>query len=219
MKKQILTIDFAKKIIIGTTASIICLFFVGCATNDVTKPALMSISDSEYQENIIAILPVGEANPAYKNSLAEINKKWFMRRWLSGNGEVSILESPYEDFALALYNRLRGYDIFGRAVIVSDRTEADNLRAQYLLCFRINNCYAIGRGANWNFVEWCTSEGVLDIDVIVYDLIQNERISEQKIKSNAFDTYVWTSGEMQDYLQKKLIKGVTFNNAISQINF
>ncbi len=219
MKNQILNPRFTKTIVFGTIASIICLSFLGCATSVVTKPNPMSLSEIEYQESIIAILPIGEANPAYKNSLAEINKKWFMSRWISGNGEVSALEKPYEDFSLAIYNRLRGYDIFGRAVIVDDREEADKLRAQYLLCFRINNCYAVGRGSNWNFVEWCTSEGIIDIDVIVYNLIENERISEQRIRANAFDTYVWTSGEMQDFLQKKLIKGVTFNNAISQINF
>jgi len=219
MKKQTLIPRFIKAIFLGTMAMIICLSFFGCATNVVTKPNPMSLSNTEYQESIIAILPIGEADPAYKNSLVEINKKWFMSRWISGNGEVSALENPYEDFSFAVYNRLRGYDIFGRAVIVADREEADKLRAQYLLCFRINNCYAVGRGSNWNFVEWCTSEAIVDIDVIVYDLIENERISEQKIRANAFDTYVWTSGEMQDYLQKKLIKGVTFNNAISQINF
>ena len=219
MKKQTLIPRFIKAIILGSMAIIICLSFLGCATNIVTKPNPMSLSEIEYQESIIAILPIGESNPAYKNSLVEINKKWFMSRWISGNGEVSALEKPYEDFALAVYNRLRGYDIFGRAVIVADREEADKLRAQYLLCFRINNCYAVGRGSNWNFVEWCTSEGIVDIDVNVYDLRENERISEQRIRANAFDTYVWTSGEMQDFLQKKLIKGVTFNNAISQINF
>jgi len=120
---------------------------------------------------------------------------------------------------LAIYNRLRGYDIFGRAVIVGDREEADKLRSQYLLCFSINDCYAVGRGANWNFVEWCTYEGIVDVDVVVYDLIKNERISNQSIRANAFNTSVWTSWEMQNYLQKKLLKGVTFNNAISQINF
>ena len=219
MKKQTLIPRFIKAIILGTMAIIICLSFWGCATSVVTKPNPMSLSEIEYQETIIAILPIAESNPTYQNSLAAINKKWFMSRWISGNGEVSTLKNPYEDFSLALYNRLRGYDIFGRAVIVDDREEADKLRAQYLLCFRINNCYAVGRGANWNFVEWCTSEGIVDVDVIIYNLIENERISEQRIRANAFDTYVWTSGEMQDYLQKKLIKGVTFNNAISQINF
>ncbi len=219
MKKQILIPRITKIIISGTIALIICMNFWGCATSNVTKPNPLTLSKSEYQDSIIAILPIGQANPIYLNYLSELNEKWFLRRWISGIGLISILKDPYEDFALAIYNRLRGYDIFGRAVIVADREEADKLRAQYLLCFRINECYAVGRGVNWNFVEWCTYEGLVDIDVIVYDLIKNERISNQSIRANAFNTSVWTSSEMQDYLQKKLLKGVTFNNAISQINF
>ncbi len=219
MKKQFFIPRVIRLIVTGIITSIVCLNFVGCATNDVTKPDTFALSGSGYQENIIAIMPVGKANPMYKSYLSELNKKWFLNRWIYGAGEVSTLKDPYEDFALAIYNRFRGYDIFGRAVIVDSREEADKLRAQYLLCFSINDCYAVGRGANWNFVEWCTSEGIIDVDVVVYDLIKNERISNQNIKANAFNTYVWTSGEMQDYLQKKLLKGVTFNNAIAQINF
>ena len=195
------------------------IFISGCATSQVTKPEPLALAGHEYNDKILAVMPVGQLNPIYVDYTKEKLESWFMPRWLFGKGETSFVPDPYEEFALAIYNRLRGYDIFRRVVIVKDREEADRLRASYLLCFRINECYAVGNGANWNFIEWLTYEADLDADIIVYDLEQNERIAHQRIRSNAISTSPWSTPDVRGYLRRTLLRGATFHNGISQISF
>ena len=141
--------------------------FSGCATNQVTKPAPLALAERGHNDKIIAIMPLGRLNPAYIDYQKQKCKSWFAQELLFGKGEVSALKKPYEDFALAIYNRLRGYDVFRRAVIVNSREEADRLGASYLICFRINDCYALGKGANWNFVYWVTYKANFDAYIVV----------------------------------------------------
>lgn len=198
-------------------AAAIMSCLVGCATRQTTPPLPITITGKE--NVILAILPLGQQNPGVKEMLAERHRASWFPRVMYGKGEVSVLDDPYEEMALAMFNRFRGYNRFRRVVIVKDRAEADQIRATHMLVFHLNECYAVGRGANWNFVEWLTYEGFVDMDVMVYDLVANQRISHQRIRSNATSTSVWTSKEMRDYLRRQLLRGVTFNNAIAQIQF
>jgi hypothetical protein len=162
---------------------------------------------------------MGGMNASYPNLLAENYRANWFARTLYGKGEVTVLDNAYEEFALAIFNRLRGYDLFRRVVIVKDRSEADSLRATHLLTFRINDCYAVGSGANWNFVNWMSYESFLNLDVAVYDLVENQRVFAERINVNANDTSIWSTPDVRDYLRRQLLKGVTFNNAISEITF
>ncbi len=193
--------------------------FSGCATSQITKPAPLALAERGHNDKIIAIMPLGRLNPAYIDYQKQKCKSWFAQELLFGKGEVSALKNPYEDFALAIYNRLRGYDVFRRAVIVNSREEADRLGATYLLCFRINECYAVGAGANWNFVYWVTYKALFDADIVVYDLDSNERINYQKIDSKAYSNSPWSTSDVRSYLRRTLLRGVTLHNAVSQINF
>ncbi len=203
----------------GVALVVGCLVFAGCATSKVTKPMPLALASRGHSDRILAIMPLGRLNPAYVDYQTDIHASWFLPRWLYGKGEVSVVPDPYEEFALAIYNRLRGYDIFRRVVIVKDRDEADSLQASYLLCFRINDCYAVGKGANWNFVEWLSYEGILDIDVIVYDLERNERIAYERIRDNTFNVSTWSTPDVRAYMRRTLLRGVTFHNAIAGIDF
>ncbi|RLD09347.1 MAG: hypothetical protein DRI44_08675 [Chlamydiae bacterium] len=204
--------------------NLLCVSFLlallsGCATNQVTKPKPLALAERGHNDKILAIMPLGKMNPAYINYQKHKLESWFAPKMLYGKGEISGLEKPYEAFALAIYNRLRGYDVFRRVVIVNSREEADALGASYLLCFRINDCYSVGEGANWNFVYWITYKAVFDADVVVYDLDSNERITHQKIESKAYTSSPWSTSDVRAYLRRTLLRGVTFHNAISQINF
>jgi len=191
----------------------------GCATSQITKPEPMALAERDHYNKILAIMPLGRLNPAYIDYKEEKFKSWFAQELLFGKGEVSALEKPYEAFALAIFNRLRGYNVFSRAVIVNSREEADRLGASYLLCFRINDCYALGKGANWNFVYWVTYKAFFDADIVVYDLDSNERINHQKIESKAYSNSPWSTSDVRAYLRRNLLRGVTLHNAVSQINF
>lgn len=191
----------------------------GCATSKVTQPKPLALAERGHNDKILAIMPLGKLNPAYIKAREQENKAWFAPALLYGKGEVSGLNNPYEDFSLAIYNRLRGYDVFRRVVIVNSREEADKLGASYLLCFRINDCYAVGKGANWNFIYWLTYKGAFNVDVVVYDLDSNQRIDHQRISSEAYSTSTWSTSDVRAYLRRTLLRGVTLHNAISQINF
>lgn len=208
---------FAPHRIALAAAAIAFLCLAGCATRQTTQPMPMAITGK--QNAILAILPLGSADPAAKDRLAERHRASWFPRVMYGKGEVSVLDDPYEELALAMFNRFRGYNLFNRVVIVKDRAEADRIRATHMLVFHINECYAVGRGANWNFVEWLTYEAFVNMDVVTYDLAANQRINHQNIVANATSTSVWTSKEMRDYLRRQLLRGVTFNNAIAQIQF
>lgn len=195
------------------------LLLTGCAANIQTKPEPLALQPQSYPEETLAILPLGKFNPIYGEQLTEEHRRWFLPRWLYGSGEVTILEDPYEDFALALYNRLRGYNVFRRVVIVKNRDEADELHARYVLCFRINDCYAVGEGPNLAFSEWLTYKGVAKVDIIVYDLAASERIAAETLQSEAFNTSVWSTPDVRNYLRRTLLKGQTFHNLIAQIKF
>lgn len=193
--------------------------FSGCATNKVTKPESLALAERGYNDKILAIMPLGKFNPAYADFQKEKYESWFAPKLLYGKGEISTVNDPYEEFALAIYNRLRGYDLFRRVVIVNSRDEADKLGASYLLCFRINDCFAVGRGGNWNFVYWITYEANFNVDVVVYDLDANERIGHERIASKAYSNSPWSTSDVRAYLRRNLLRGVTLHNAISQINF
>lgn len=208
---------FAPHRIALAAAALALLCLAGCATRQTTQPMPMAITGK--QNAILAILPLGNFNPAVKDRLAERYRASWFPRVMYGKGEVSVLDDPYEEMALAMFNRFRGYNLFNRVVIVKDRAEADQIRATHMLVFHINECYAVGRGANWNFVEWLTYEAFVNMDVVTYDLAANQRINHQNIVANATSTSVWTSKEMRDYLRRQLLRGVTFNNAIAQIQF
>lgn len=208
---------FAPHRIALAAAALALLCLAGCATRQTTQPMPMAITGK--QNAILAILPLGSADPAAKDRLAERYRASWFPRVMYGKGEVSVLDDPYEEMALAMFNRFRGYNLFNRVVIVKDRAEADQIRATHMLVFHINECYAVGRGANWNFVEWLTYEAFVNMDVVTYDLAANQRINHQHIVANATSTSVWTSREMRDYLRRQLLRGVTFNNAIAQIQF
>ena len=132
MKKTLLII---KNVSVAFVAVIVILaVFSGCATSQVTRPQPLALAEKGQNDKILAVMPLGQFNPAYADFQKEKFESWFMPRLLYGKGEVSTLEKPYEEFALAIYNRLRGYDIFRRVVIVKNREEADKLGASYLLC-------------------------------------------------------------------------------------
>lgn len=217
MKK---TSSLIKKSIVNLLGIVTLLTLIsGCATSQVTKPAPLALAEHGHNEKIIAIMPIGKFNPEYIDYQKQEYKSWFAQELLFGKGEISTLKKPYEDFALAIYNRLRGYDVFRRAVIVNSREEADRLGASYLLCFRINDCYAVGAGANWNFVYWITYKAIFDADIVAYDLDSNERINHQKIESKAYSNSPWSTSDVRSYLRRTLLRGVTLHNAVSQINF
>jgi len=217
MKKTLLLLK--ENIKIFSVLIIALVILSGCATSQVTKPEPLALAQNGHNEKILAIMPLGQINPAYADFQKQKYESWFMPRMLYGKGEVSTLEKPYEEFALAIYNRLRGYDIFRRVIIVHDRDEADKLGASFLLCFRINECYAVGEGANWNFIDWITYKAVFNADVVVYDLDLNERIDHQIIQSEAYTSSPWSTSDVRAYLRRTLLRGVTFHNAVSQINF
>jgi len=208
-----------KNIVIVLAITALAAIFSGCATNKVTVPKPLMLAERGHNDKILAIMPLGKLNPAYVNAKEQENEAWFAPKLLYGKGEVSVLKNPYEEFALAIYNRLRGYDVFRRVVIVNSREEADKLDASYLLCFRINNCYAVGQGANWNFIYWLTYKAEFNVDVIVYDLDSNERIDYQRIESEAYSTSTWSTSDVRAYLRRTLLRGVTLHNAVAQINF
>ncbi len=192
----------------------------GCATSNVTMPARLALEGtSEFRDKILAIMPLGTLPDGYtSNRIAELHA-WWMPRAMYGKGEVTTLENPNQDMALAMFNRYRGRDLFRRVVTVADRPEAERIQADYLLCFRINDCYAVGRGANANFVEWITYEGIVSMDVAIYDLARNQRIASQRVRADATSTSVWAGQEMRNYLKRQLLRGATFHNAIAQITF
>ncbi len=195
------------------------LFFTGCATNIRTEPEPLAMQPQSYPEETLAILPLGTFNPVYGETLAEEHRRSFLPRWLYGSGEVTVLENPYEDFALALYNRLRGYNVFRRVVIVKNRDEADELHARYVLCFRINDCYSIGEGPNLALSQWLTYKGVAQVDIIVYDLATGERVAAETLTSEAFTTSVWSTPDVRQYIRRSLLRGQTFHNLIARIRF
>ncbi len=212
--------------------AICCSLFSGCATNVVTQPNYVLLRDRNYKDKILAIMPYGSTSPGYGDILREKNHAWWFPRKTYGKGEVTVLGEPYtidekvyptedsyEEMGLQMFNRYRGYNCFKRVVIVKDRAEADSLRADYLLVYHINECYARGLGGNWNFVEWITYEGVVDMDVAVYDIIQNQRLTSQHIHSEGTSTSSWVTPEVRNYLRRQLLKGTVFNNAIAEINF
>jgi len=217
MKK---TSSLIKKNIVKVLGIVTLLTVIsGCATSEITQPKPLALAEHGHNDKILAIMPLGKLNPAYITAQEQENKAWFAPALLYGKGEVSGLNNPYEDFALAIYNRLRGYDVFRRVVIVKSREEADKLGASYLLCFRINGCYADGEGANWNFIYWLTYKADFNVDVVVYDLDSNERINHQKIESKAYSTSTWSTADVRAYLRRTLLRGVTLHNAVAQINF
>ena len=197
----------------------VVILISGCATSQRTKPEPLALAEHGYNDKILAVMPLGQLNPVYQDYMSQKYESWFMPKAFFGTGETSFLKDPYEELALAIYNRLRGYDIFKRVVIVKDRQEADKLGAYYLLCFRINNCFSLGEGPNWDFVHWITYKGILDVDVIVYNLEQNERIYAEKIRSEAYTTSPWSTPDVRGYLRRTLLRGVTFHNGIARINF
>jgi len=192
----------------------------GCATSKVTVPARLALEgSSEFTDKILAIMPLGTLPDGYASNRIEELHAWWMPRKMYGKGEVTTLENPNQDMALAMFNRYRGRDLFRRVVTVADRTEAERVQADYLLCFRINDCYAVGRGANANFVEWLTYEGFVSMDVAIYDVARNQRIASQHVRADATSTSVWAGQEVRDYLKRQLLRGATFHNAIAQIVF
>jgi hypothetical protein len=204
----------------GLALAIVLAGLAGCATSKVTMPARMALEGrGDYTDKILAVMPLGALPEGYTSNRIEELHAWWMPRKMYGSGEVTTLADPNQDMALAIFNRYRGHGIFRRVVVVKDRAEADRLHADYLLCFRINDCYAVGRGANANFVEWLTYEGFVNMDVAVYDLPRNRRIASQRVRADATATSVWSGSEMRDYLRRQLLRGATFNNAIAQIDF
>jgi hypothetical protein len=176
-------------------------------------------SRPDLKDKILAVMPLGALPEDYSTNRFLEYRRWWVSRALYGSGEVTTLDDPNTDMALALFNRYRGYNIFRRVVVVKDRAEADRVQADYLLCFRINECYAVGRGANANFVEWITYEGIVDMDVAVYELAMNRRIGVQRVHADATTTSVWSGEQVRDYLRRELLRGTTFHNAIAQIEF
>lgn len=209
--------SFASHRIAAAAVAIAVLCTAGCATRKTTQPVPMAVAGK--QNAILAVMPLGSADTGAKDALSQRYRASWFPRVMYGKGEISVLDDPYEEMSLAIFNRFRGYNLFNRVVIVKDRAEADQIRATHMLVFHINECYAIGRGANWNFVEWLTYEAFVNMDVMAYDLAAGQRISHQSIVANATSTSVWTSKEMRDYLRRQLLRGVTFNNAIAQIQF
>lgn len=216
----------------GMTAALFCSMFTGCATRVVTAPKFIKLREGGYNEKVLAIMPYGDISTDYGDRLRERNKAIFYNRWFFGKGEISVLgesytidgktvtpEGPYEQLGAIIYNRLRGYNAFKHVVMVKDRQEADDINADFLLAYHINKCYSRGLGANFNLFEWLTYEGTLDMDVVVYDLVENRRIKSQKIESKATSTSVWEERDVRAYERRKLLKGTTFNNAIAEITF
>jgi hypothetical protein len=216
----------------GMTAVLFCSLFTGCATRVVTTPKYIKLREAGYNEKILAIMPHGDITTDYGDRLRERYKAIFYNRWFFGKGEVSVLgepytidgktvtpEGPYEQLGAIIYNRLRGYNAFKHVVIVKDRQEADDINADFLLVYHINKCYSRGLGANLNLFEWLTYEGTLDMDIVVYDLVENRRIKDQKIVTKTTSTSVWEERDVRAYERRKLLKGTTFNNAIAEITF
>ncbi|NLF39981.1 hypothetical protein GX586_11075 [bacterium] len=197
-----------------------CAILSGCATRQITTPAPMAVTGRGHQEKILAIMPLGSANPYNEEAIAKEHRASWFPRVMYGKGEVSFLSNTYEEVGLAIYNRFRGYNAFRRVVFpVDSRSEADSMRADLLLCYHVNTCYARGLGANWNFVEWVSYEGAVDIDVAVYDLTRNQRIYYKRILSTATTTSPWSTYDVRAYIRRQHLRGVTLNNAIAQIDF
>ena len=220
-----------KKLISNLLLCGITFLLFGCATSEVTYPMPLALNNGNFADKTLCIMSYGELVDNY-DTLYETYHRWWWPRFIYGSGEVTVLDHPFvnddgqvfqdntnDAFAEALFNRLRGYSIFKRVVRVESRQEADEFNYDYLLVYHINDCYAKGLGANANFVEWCTIEGNVDVSVLVYDLKANQRISDQRIISTATSTFAWASPDVRDYLRRKLLKGTTFHNAISQISF
>ena len=212
--------------------AICCSLFSGCATSVVTQPDYVLLRDQNYTDKILAVMPYGTAVPGYGDILRDKFDSWWLPRWMYGKGEVTVLgepytlddvqyptDGPYEEMGYQMFNRFRGYNCFKRVVLVKDRQEADSINADFLLVYHINECYAHGLGANWNFVEWISYEGVVDMDVAVYDIVRNERIASQHVRSLATSTSAWVTPEVRNYLRRQLLKGTVFNNAIAEITF
>ena len=220
-----------RKIALLSVLSALTFLMFGCATSEVTYPQPLALNNGSFEGKTLCIMAYGEPTDNYEQ-LSETYHRWWLPRFIYGSGEVTVLDHPYvnddgqvfqdntnEAFAEAIFNRLRGYSIFKRVVTVKDRAEADEFNYDYLLVFHINECYAKGLGANANFVEWSTIEGNVNVSVFVYDLKANQRISEQNIQSTATSTYAWATPDVREYLRRKLLKGTTFHNAVSQITF
>jgi len=209
-----------KLIFAGAALAGVVALLPGCATSQVTMPARLSLEGStEFTDKILAIMPLGALPDGYASNRIEELHAWWMPRIMYGKGEVTTLANPNQDMALAMFNRYRGRDLFRRVVMVADRAEAERIQANYLMCFRINDCYAVGRGANANFVEWITYEGFVSMDVAIYDMALNQRIASQRVSADATATSVWAGQEIRDYLKRQLLRGATFHNAIAQIIF
>ena len=87
------------------------------------------------------------------------------------------------------------------------------------MAYHINQCYSRGLGPNFNLFQWLSYEGLLDMDVVVYDLLENTRIKNQRINSKTTSTSVWCERDVRAFERRKLLKGTTFNNAIAEITF
>lgn len=207
------------------------LLLFGCATSEVTYPQPLALNNGQFQDKTLCVMSYGEAPDNY-DLLSETYGRWWWPRYFYGSGEVTVLDHPYTNdeqqvfvdsandaFFEALFNRLRGYSIFKRVVRVESREEADQFNYDYLLVYHINECYAVGLGANANFIEWSTLEGNANVSVLVYDLKQNQRISTQDLQSTATSTFAYATPEVRDHLRRKLLKGTVFHNIISQISF
>jgi hypothetical protein len=216
----------------GITAALFCTLFTGCATRVVTSPKYVKLREAGYNDKILAIMPYGDISTDYGDRLRERNKAIFYNRWLFGKGEISVPgepytfegktvtpEGPYEQLGEVIYNRLRGYNAFKHVVMVKDRQEADAINADFLMIYHINKWYARNLGANLNLFEWITYEGTLDVDIVVYDLVENRRIKDQQIESKATSTSVWEERDVRAYERRRLLKGTTANNAIADITF
>jgi len=216
----------------GFAAFFFCVMFSGCATRVVTKPNYIKLREAGYNEKILAIMPYGTVDSVYADQLRTRYEAFFLNRWLYGKGEITVpgqpymvgdktinSEGPYEQLGAIIYNRLRGYNAFKHVVIVKDRAEAEATNADYLMVYHINHCYARGLGPNFNLFQWLTYEGLLDMDVVVYDLLENRRIKDQKITSKTTSTSVWCESDVRAFERRKLLKGTTFNNAIAEITF
>ena len=213
------------------TAVIISLVS-GCATSEVTMPnPSFELEMFDHSKHTLALLPYGSLPFDYGEQLSNRYARWFAPRMYSGNGEVYTFETPFQmdektlifdtntEIALAIYNRLRGYSVFRRVIIVESVEEAAQYNADYLMLFNVNECYTKGLGANWNFVEWITNEGNIDLDIAVYDFKTMNRILAQNYKSVATSTCAWATRDVRQYLRYNLLKGATLHNLVTQISF
>ena len=207
------------RILIAIFAGIIVTLLSACATGRSTEPEPMTVAPHQFPDGILAIMPIGTWEPGYTDAKAQrFHASWFPRT-MYGKGEVTTIADPYEAFGLTIFNRMRGNNSFKRAFLVKDRAEANLLGATHLVAFKINDCYAVGRGANWNFIEWISYEAVLDVHIAVYDIAANRRIQYQHVESKATSTSPWSSPDVREFLRLRLLEGVAFNNAVSKISF